>query len=238
MAAGSIRGWVGTAGILVLLLVASTAGAVESLLPPRSIPVVQPTPTPEPSEGRIPVSLRLANTISIEDGSHPPAATEIRFDLDRHYRLDLSGAERCSGGVHFDIRTTANPCEASEEIGRGAIEVEALFPEREPITVRGKALAYKRGPRSIVVWAYLSAPVTGLVSIPIKVAPGSAGRFGQRLTATISQIAGGSGSLTYLGLRFRKGLFSLACPDGSLQSRVTSSFADGERASGGLIQTC
>lgn len=45
-------------------------------------------------------------------------------------------------------------------------------------------------------------------------------------------------SLTYLGLRFRKGLFSAACPKRRLQSRVTNTFADGTRLGGGLITTC
>lgn len=239
-AAGMIRGWVGMAGVLVLLLAASTSAAVDSLLPPplRSIPAVQPSPSPKPSEGRVPVSLRLTNTISTGDGSHPPAATEIRFDLDQHYLLDLSGVERCSGGVHFDIRTKANPCEGSEEIGRGAIKFEVLFPEEEPTTVQGRALAYKGAPGSLAVWAYLSAPVPGFIFIPLKVGFNSPGRYGPKLTATIPEVAGGSGSLTYLGLRFRKGLFSLACPQGLLQSKVTSTFADGDRAGGSLIQTC
>jgi hypothetical protein len=33
--------------------------------------------------------------IATNDGSHPPAAAEIRFALDRQLRLDLSGVPRC-----------------------------------------------------------------------------------------------------------------------------------------------
>lgn len=62
--------------------------------------------------------------------------------------------------------------------------------------------------------------------------------YGFRASVPIPKIAGGYGSLVQLGLRFRKGLFSVACPQGRLQSRVTDSFADGSVVGGTVITTC
>jgi hypothetical protein len=99
--AGRFRQGLGAALAVCLLAVwsaaAPAAGAPpDDLLPNvKSMPSVTPSPIPVPSEGRIPVSLRLADSISTEDGSHIPAATEVRFELDRQLQLDLSGVPRC-----------------------------------------------------------------------------------------------------------------------------------------------
>jgi hypothetical protein len=74
--------------------------------------------------------------------------------------------------------------------------------------------------------------------IPVALSPRNEGIYGLSAAASIPKLAGGSGSLTYLGLRFRKGLFSAACPKRHLQFGVADSFADGTSAAGGLIVTC
>jgi hypothetical protein len=90
----------------------------------------------------------------------------------------------------------------------------------------------------MMIFAHLPAPVTGMLRFPMTVDRGAPGIYGLSATASIPKVAGGSGSLTYLGLRFRKGLFSVACPKRRLQSQVTDTFADGTQAAGGLIITC
>ena len=39
-------------------------------------------------------------------------------------------------------------------------------------------------------------------------------------------------------LTFQKGIISATCPDGHLNARGTAVFADGTRASGGVVRTC
>lgn len=229
------------------LLVVATAGSVaashsealDDLLPHTHAGFdADPAPIPDSSVGRIPVSLRLTDSIWTDDGTHPQAATQIRFELDESFRLDLSDFPRCPTGLHYDIRTGESPCEKLKFV-TGKMKFEVAFPEQEPLVVTGRAIAFKTNGRKITIRAYLPAPVTGEVLIPVQLAKASDGSiYGLTATASIPKVAGGSGSLLYLGLRFRKGLFSLACGDGRLQSRVTDSLADGTKLSVALLTNC
>lgn len=200
--------------------------------------VAQPAPVPVPSEGRIPVSLRLADSIWTDDNSHPPAATKLRFESAKSFRLDLSGVARCPGGIHYDIRTEASPC-AKVKFASGKIKVRVAFPEQgTPIVVAGDAIAYKANSGKVFIRSYLAAPITGEISIPVAVGRSAAGAYGVQMTATVPKLAAGHGSLVYLGLRFRKGLFSMACPQRRFQSRVTNSLADGTKLGVALLTNC
>lgn len=211
-------------------------GRFDSLLPVvHSTLSATPSPIPAPSEGRIPVSLRLADSISTDDGSHPPAAEKVRFELDRQLQFDMAKIPVCKPTARIPRDQT--PCDEGK-LASGRLQVEVQFPEELPIRVLGDATAYKTGPRSMMVFAYLSAPVTGMLRFPVAIDRGGSGIYGLSATASIPRVAGGSGSLTYLGLRFRKGLFSAACPKGRLQFGVTDTFADGTEVDSGLIIAC
>jgi hypothetical protein len=229
----------GVAAVFALVSISAGAALAEGRID-SPLPVVHttlsatPSPIPAPSEGRVAVSLRLADSIWTDDGTHPPAATEVRFELDRQLQFDMADFPVCkpTSRVPRDQR----PCDEGK-IAAGRTQVEVQFPEQPAIRVLGDATAYKTGPRSMMIFTYLPAPVTGMLLIPVAVDRGALGLSGLSATATIPKLAGGSGSLTYLGLRFRKGLFSAACPKRRLQSQVTDTFADGTKAAGGLIIT-
>jgi hypothetical protein len=214
-------------------------GKIDSLLPVvRSTLSATPSPVPAPSEGRIPVSLRLADSISTDDGSHPPAAEKVRFEIDRQLRLDLSGVPRCPWApVQRYPAFDWGRCKPAT-VGGGRIRWEVAFPEKETFRTGGEATAYRGNRNKLLIRTYLPAPVSGEVVIPVALSPRNEDIYGLEATASIPKVAGGSGSLTYLGLRFRKGLFSAACPKRRLQSQVTDTFADGTQAVGGLIITC
>jgi hypothetical protein len=234
----------GFGAVLAACLVAALVGAGPSLadgLIDIGLPnlhtglVATPAPIPAPFERRMPVSLRLADSIWTDDGSQPSAATEVRFELDKQLQFEMADIPICKPTSRIPRDQT--PCDEGK-VASGRIQVEVQFPEQPPIRVLGDATAYKTGPRSMMAFAYLSAPVTGMLRFPMTVDRGGPGIYGLEATASIPKVAGGSGSLTYLGLRFRKGLFSAACPKRRLQSRVTNTFADGARLTGGLIITC
>ncbi|HEX5989689.1 MAG TPA: hypothetical protein VFY75_05715 [Solirubrobacterales bacterium] len=210
------------------------------LLPPdlQLAYTARPVPVPAPSEGRVPVGLRLAASISTEDGSHPPAATELKFKLDRQMRIVLADAPRCPSGSHFDVRTGKSPCE-TVRLASGRSRWEVAFPGQQPLQVTGRTIAYKIGPRKMAFWTYLSAPVTAEILIPVELkrAPGES-VYGTWATASIPKVAGGSGSLLHLGLRFREGLFSLACSKRRLQSGLDIRFVDGRRLYIASIVNC
>lgn len=221
-------------------LVSSAQGAaLNDLLPHlRTTFSATPSPIPGPSEGRIPVSLRLADSIWTDDGTHPPAATEVQFAFDKSYRLDLSDVQRCPWSPTqsypaFDWNTCAPAIVAT-----GRIKWEAAVPEGKAVPVGAEAIAYRGKANRLLVRTEVPAPVSAEVVIPIKLSRGAEGAYDLKAAASIPQVAGGSGSLTYLGLRFRKGLFSVACPKGRLQVGVRNAFEDGEVIAGAFFSTC
>jgi len=90
----------------------------------------------------------------------------------------------------------------------------------------------------MLIRAELGAPVEGEIVIPVKLSRARGSIYGLRLTASIPKVAGGSGSLVYLGLRFRMGVFSMACTEGRIQSGLRQTFADGAQLSGALLSAC
>ena len=197
----------------------------------------QPQPVPAPSEGRIPVSLRLSTSISLEDGSHPPAATGLRFEFTRQFGLSLADLPTCPRAP-LGPRSERSPCE-EVRFAAGRSKWEVAFPGQEPIQVEGRTIAYKIGSRTMALRVFLPAPVTAEVLIPVeitRVPPGTI--YKTRATATIPKVAGGYASLLHLGLHFRKGVFSLACLQGGFQSSLTVDFADGTRSSVAQLRVC
>lgn len=129
---------------------------------------VTPSPMPTPSEGRIPVSLRLADSIWTDDGSHPPAAEELRLSFDRQLRLDLSRVPRCrllpvQSYPAFDWESCKPATLAS-----GQIKWEVAFPEQEAVRTGGEATAYRGMRNKLLIRTFVPAPVSGEVVIPVK----------------------------------------------------------------------
>jgi hypothetical protein len=219
---------------------ASLGNRADDLFPPAALMrfSATPAPIPVPSEGRIPVSLRLATSIEIEGGSHQPPAKELRFEFDHGFQLALADVPTCPSGVRSQSRTGESPCpEARVASGRSRWDV--AFPGQEPVQVAGRTTAYKIAPRKLVFHVFLEAPVTADVFTTVELSRAPRGdRYGLRATATIPKVAGGYGSLVDLRLRFRKGLFSLACPQRKVQSRLTADFVDGTRLIAAHFITC
>ena len=211
----------------------------DNLLPPvlRTTFALDPAPIPVASEGRIPVSLRLATSVVSEDGSHPPAATQLRFDFDRRFRLALGDVPTCPSGVRSQSRGQMETCpEARVASGRSRWDV--AFPGQKQIQVEGRTTAYKIGTRRLAFRVFLPAPVTAEVIAPVELSRAPTRTYGLRAAVSIPKIAGGHGSLLDLGLRFRQGLFSLACPQRSFQSGFLATFADGSRLSAASATLC
>jgi hypothetical protein len=197
----------------------------------------QPAPVPAPSEGRIPVSFRLSTSISLEDGSHPQAATRLRFEFTRQFGLSLADFPTCPR-ASFGPRSERSPCE-EEKFAAGRSKWEVAFPGQEPLQVEGRTIAYKIGSRRMAFRVFLPAPVAAEVLIPVKltqVPPGTIYKI--RATAAIPKVAGGYASLLHLGLHFRRGVFSLACLQGGFQSSLTADFVDGTRSSVAQLRVC
>jgi hypothetical protein len=235
-----------------VVLVAMLAALVASAIAVAS-PVIQVTPTLEtilsggpsptrlPARERAPVSLLLAERVQAPDGSHPPALRHLEVDLDRHFALDVEGLPRCHPGLQEQRKTVVEQCEPAE-VGAGTLAVEVAFPEQQPREVEGTLQVFNggivRGVTTFWLYAYLPAPVGGSITMQLRFRRHADGRYGLQGVLDGPRIADGAGSITYLGARFRKGIFSASCPDGELQEQATSLFATGASQRATLIHTC
>jgi hypothetical protein len=201
------------------------------------------SPTRLPDNEARPVSLALVETIRDRDGSYPPALRELQLGLDRHLGLSVAGVPSCPrplGGR----QSRQNPFEKCEEakVGSGVVELEVGFPEQIPMSMSGQLHIYNGGFREgrTMFWlfVYFPAPITGGILMPLEVRRADDGRYGWIGELEIPRIADGHASITHLGARFRKGIFSASCPRGSLQTRADARFAEGSRVQGASIHTC
>jgi hypothetical protein len=239
--------WTMVLSAVVAVLVASTSAVASpvDLLPPTVETTLSggPSPATLPTRERVPVSLRLAETVRTPDGSHPPALQDLRMDLDRHLGLSVKGVPRCPrypGGR----QSREKPYERCEDakVGSGTVELEVAFPEQMPVEISGELSVYNGGFREgrTMFWlfVYLPAPVTGGILMPLEIRRGGHGPYGWVGELEIPKIGNGAGSITYLGARFSKGVFSANCAGGRLLTGARSRFADGSAVSSTLIRDC
>lgn len=231
--------------VLASVIVCAVASTSAVYLPEPTEAVLHTTfaPTRLPAHGEAPVSLAFRQTIGRSDGSHPPALQELELDLDRHFGLSVRGLPRC-GPLLQERPTREDPFSRCEDakVGTGTSKVEVAFPEEQPVQVSGRVSVYNRGVRDghtgFLLYVYLPAPVTGAIVASLEIGRRAKGSFGWHGVLTVPKIANGAGSITYLGVRFRKGIFSASCPDGRLLAHASSQFADGEVVTSTLIQHC
>jgi hypothetical protein len=234
-------------GAVTAMLVASASAAASPVdLPPPTVETILGgglTPTKLPVRERIPVSLRLAETVRTPDGSHPPALQGLRVDLDRQLGLSVKGLPSCPrylGGR----QSREKPFERCEDakVGSGTVELEVAFPEQTPVDISGELSVYNGGFRDgrTMFWlfVYFPAPVTGGILMPLDIRRDGHGRYGWLGQLEIPKIANGAGSITYLGVRFRRRIFSASCAGGRLLTGARSRFADGSVVSSTLTRTC
>jgi hypothetical protein len=230
--------FLGIAFVLALIgCGASTAGAISTLLPVEHLEIDGKfTPARISATHRTPVTLEISETVSTEDGSHLKPLQEVTFEFDRHLRLDLEDIPRCHFSTTQDIPTDWEKC-GRARIGGGTVEWEVAFPEEEPFRTGGRALLYKTGPKTMLLrsWVNFSSPTEVWTLIDLGKGEGI---YRLEAVASIPKIAGGSGSLTHLGLRFHKGLFSATCPRRNLQLSVFDRFLDGVLFKGRLFRPC
>lgn len=236
--------WLGLAFAVGISTASATASGDISLpLPTEAVFRATFTPTRLPARETKPISLALAETIENQDGSHPPALQELQLDLDRHLGLSVKGLPTCPR-VPGGRQSREKPYERCEDakVGSGVVEVEIAFPEQTPVRIRGKLSVYNggfsKGRTMFWLFVYLPAPVTGGILMPLEIRRGGHGRYGWTGKLEIPKIANGAGSITYLGARLRKGIFSASCPNGRLLARASNRFADGVVGGSTLIHAC
>jgi len=207
------------------------------------------SPTALPKKGKpAPITLNVSGEIGTTDGTHPPALKEVVVETDKHGSIDVKGLPTCTSGK-LQAQDTASAEKICKKaiIGKGKTNVEVEFPEQRPFLAKSTLLAFnggvKGGKTTIFIHAYLSSPVSAAVVTTVKISKVHNGRYGTKSVASIPRIAGGSGSVKSFSLTFNKGykgqryLFA-TCPDGHLNAKATSVFADGTKLVGSFVRSC
>jgi hypothetical protein len=193
--------------------------------------------------------------IAMDISLHPPAAPslpalhEVVLELDRNITVDSKGLAVCPFGT-IESPPPSQRC-GSASIGRGEIEVEVAFPEQAPFIAKSKLLAFNArasgGEATIRAYASLGPPLSAVVGIEIQISKIHGGRYGTKWVVTIPKIAGGYGSIKSLNLvidrRYGdegkiKSYLLGRCPDGHLDARATSDFADASERTDSFVRSC
>jgi hypothetical protein len=174
---------------------------------------------------------------------HPPAMKEFVLEGDKHASIDVAGIPVCKAGtIQATDTTRAKKACGPALIGSGKTEAGVKFPEQPEVLVHSDLLAFNGGVRggvtTLYIHAYFSTPINGAIVTTVKIKKIHHGRYGLESIATIPKLANGAGSVKSFSLTLNRGILSATCPDGHLNARGTAVFADGLRASGGVVRTC
>lgn len=194
-----------------------------------------------------PISFNISGKVRTLDPAaegHPPALKEFLLEGDKHVSISVKGIPVCKAGrIESTDTTAAKKACGPALVGTGKTEVGIKFPEQpKEIPVKSDLLVFnggfKGGVTTLFIHAYITVPTPAAIITTVKIKKIHKGRYGLGSVATIPKIAGGSGSVKSFSLSLQKGILSGTCPDGHLNARGTAVFADGTRASGGVVRKC
>lgn len=210
------------------------------------------SPKALPKSKLAPITLTASGKIVTKDGSHPPALKEVVVETDKNGAVNVKGLPVCRSGQlqSRDTKAAKKACPGAI-IGGGNTSVEVLFAESKPIPVSSALTVFnggqKGGTTTFYIHAFFTAPVSGAIVTTVKIKKIKRGRYGLKSVATIPKIANGAGSVKSFNLKIGKtytykgkkvSVLSAKCADGKLQAFASALFADGTKASAGIVRTC
>jgi len=202
-------------------------------------------PSSLPRSEPAPIRMAVAGKYRLEAvGAHFEALQALRFEADRHIALDLQGVPVCKGpgrDVRRDLDEMERLC-GDAAIGHGDLTVEVAFAGERMLPATSKMTVYNRGRvrgrAELLAFAYLPAPITAALQIPIEIRRTDRGRIGWEARPSIPKIAGGSGWISEYSLRIGKRFLSATCVGGKLELHVVSNFTDGTSRNARLVHPC
>ena len=116
-------------------------------------------------------------------------------------------------------------------MGKGAIDIGIQFPETSTQDQHEEVFIYnggtEKGARTLFLWTEISIPRPAAIVIPVTI-KADRGRFGLKAVGSVPKIAGGSGWINRLELKFYSGIFSAIYPPvGTFDLRESMDFVDG-----------
>jgi hypothetical protein len=209
------------------------------------------SPQALPKHRMVPISLHARGSVETVDGSHVPPAKTVHLQVDRHFSIESTGLPSCAIGK-IEAATPAQAMKACGPalIGRGVAGAEVEFPESAPFTAKGPLLGFNGptvgGEPEMLYYVYVSVPAPTALVVLAKVAKDS-GRYRYRISLTVPELAGGSGSLTAFEITIGRkwtqdgrqhSLLSADCPSGRFENQVEAIFGDGTVIAGAFPDRC
>jgi hypothetical protein len=199
-----------------------------------------------------PVAFTVAASIRDLDLDEPqlPPLRELLVRI-QNVAITTRGYPTCTGGVREirrDIEAVRSAC-ADSIVGSGSLAVSTRFPGGgNPIPANRSVLVINGGTSggatTLYLYAYLTKPVTTTIISTMKIE--KAGNGFESVTS-IPKIANGAASVTGFSLKIDKkytsggrklSVVSARCVDGKIQTRVVTSFYDGQQLSADVLRTC
>src|SRR3954454_6544660 len=210
------------------------------------------SPTKLPKHGSAPVTARIDGEVITRDGSHPPALQQLEAEIERTIKVDAVGLPTCQAKqLQATSSATAKKVCGEAIVGSGTAEVEVAFPEQKPFRSTGPLVLFNGGVHgrttTVLLHAYVDVPAPTAVIVRATVTRIHKGRFGLRLKAHISKVAGGAGSATAFDLKIgrrytykgrKKSFLSASCPTGAWATKGNLLFSDQTRLGFTHIFTC
>jgi hypothetical protein len=198
-----------------------------------------------------PIHFQGFGEIKTTDGSTPPALQHVKLDFDHDGHVTTAGLPTCMP-AQLEGATTPQARQrcGTAIVGTGRLGAEinlagiAQLELHAPLTVFNGPR--RNGDPTAIVHAQAPFPVseTYVIVIPIE---RRQGLYGYRASFDIPPIAGGLGSLTYIGAKLgrlykhggeQRSYISARCSDYILQTKGYFSFADGNVIFGSVFKTC
>lgn len=236
------------------LFAASGAGAVSTVRVGTLVVHADGGFEPEalPRRTYAPIHFQGYGEIKTTNGSIPPAAQHLKLELDRDGKLTTDGLSVCQPsqlegvGTPLARRRCGKAIVGEGEVG--AVVDLAGFGRvdlRVPLTVFNGPR--RGGDPTSILHAQAPFPISETYVVVVPIERVHNGPYGYRVEFDVPQIAGGLGSLTYIGgkvgrfYRFhgsKRSYVSARCRDYILQTQGYVSFADGNVIYGSLFKTC
>ncbi len=210
------------------------------------------SPTTLPKHGFAPIRLHGYGKIETVDGSLPPILKQLTFWFDKHGAVETRGLAVCPKRKLL-ATTTAQARKNCDEaiVGTGFGKAVVNFPEQAPIPASSPLTIFNAPPQhgnpAVYVHAYTTVGGPSAIIIPVTIQKVHDGRYGFKTVADIPKIVNGYGTPIYGRLKIgrewsykgkRLSYANAGCPDGHLQAKVRSSFADGSVLEGTFLKPC
>ena len=214
---------------------------VEGMISPRALPKSKTAP----------VSFHGSGSVATADGSHVPAAQTVDLQIDKHIRIESNGLPSCTvGKIEASSPSEAMKACGTALIGKGTAAAQVQFPESLPFSAKGPLFGFN-GPTvggypEMLYYVYVNIPAPTALVVVAKVSKDS-GNYGYRISMTIPELAGGSGSLTGFELTINRkwtykgqqlSYLNAECPDGHFSNQIEAVFGGGTNLNAVVVNSC